>query len=113
LSPKLKYSVIFANFFLSLVGALASFFGLSLAKKTMFATAAVAASLALTAAFILVIKGLTVGIVATLPAWAQTGAGLFIPGNTAACIGALISARVGRWIYDYHMETLKLVSYIT
>lgn len=102
-----------ANFFLGLVQSLLAILGLSLAKKAVYAATAAAALLALTTAFILAVKALFTGIVFVLPAWAQVGAGLFLPSNLPACIGALISARIARWIYDYHVATLKLVSSIT
>lgn len=102
-----------ANFFVSLVGSVVGYFGQSLAKKTLFATAAIAAFLALTTAFVLVVKALLVGIVYVLPPWAASVAGLMLPSNFSVCISALISARVARWIYEYHVETLKLISYIT
>lgn len=101
------------NLFVGLVSAVLSYVGAHLAKKTVFALAAVAAALSLTAAFVFVIKGLLAGMSLVLPDWAVVGAAMFLPSNTALCISALISARVARWIYDYHMETLRLVSYIT
>jgi len=102
-----------ANFFVSLAGSILGYFGQALTKKTLFATAAVAAFVSLTTAFVLVVKALLVGIVYVLPPWAASVAGLILPSNFSVCISALISARIARWIYDYHVQTLKLVSYIT
>lgn len=102
-----------ANIFLGLVQSLLTILGVSLAKKAVYAATAAAALLALTTAFIAVVKALLYGIVATLPAWAATGAALLLPSNLSACISAILAAKIARWIYDYHVETLKLVSYIT
>lgn len=101
-----------ANFFVQLAGSVLTWFGLQLSKKTVFATAAVSAFLALTSAMVLAVKGLAVGIIYAIPAWAGS-IGMLLPSNLAVCIGALVSARVAVWIYRYHVETLKLVSYIT
>lgn len=102
-----------ANALALLVSQVATFFGLSLAKKTIFAVTALAAMLALTATFVMVVKGLMLGIVAVMPSWAATGFSQIVPSNLPACIGAYFAARVARWIYDYHMTGLKLASYIT
>lgn len=102
-----------ANFFLGLATSVLSYFGAHFAKKTVFAAAAVSAALALTTAFIFLLKGLLLGLTYTIPAWAVEGFAMLLPSNVAICLGAIVSARVGRWIYDYHMETLRLVSYIT
>jgi len=101
------------NLLLTFVTQVISYFGLRLGQKTLFATAAVAAFAALTAACILAIKALAVGIVYALPPWAAPGIGMLIPGNMAACIGAIVGARTAVAIYRYHVEGLKLASYIT
>jgi hypothetical protein len=97
----------------TLVTNIVAYIGLQLSKKTVFATAAVAAFFALTAACVLVIKAAAVGILYTLPGWMSAGIGMLLPYNTAACIGALMSAKTAVLIYRYHVENLKLVSYIT
>lgn len=94
----------------SALASIAGFAGAGIAKKTVFATAAVAASIALTLALGVVIANLLTGIVATLPAWAVAGAGMFIPDNASACISALITAKTARFVYDWNMTNLKLVA---
>lgn len=102
-----------ANFFVSLAAGIITYFGKEVSKKTLFATAAVAAFVALTVAFVVAVKALAVGVVYALPAWAGPYIGMLLPTNLAVCLGALISARLALAIYRYHVETLKLVSYIT
>ncbi len=101
------------NLLVTLITQALAFFGINLAKKTVFALAALSAMLALTAAFVVASKALLMGAIAVLPAWAHTGAAMIVPPNLSAVIGAYFGARVGRWIYDYHMAGLKIVSYIT
>lgn len=101
------------NLLVGLTSTVLTWFGLQLGKKTIYATAAVAAGLALTSACILAIKALTVGIVYALPGWMSGAIGAMIPGNAPACIGAIVGAKVAVWIYQYQMENLKIVSYIT
>lgn len=102
-----------ANFFVGLVTKLVAYFGLRLSQKTIFATAAVAAFTALTAACMAAVKATAVAIVVALPPWAAGSIGMLIPANTGACLGAIVSARMSVAIYRYHVESLKLASYIT
>lgn len=101
------------NLLVTLVTSIVSYIGLQLSKRAIFATAAVAAFLGLTSACIVAIKALAMGIVYALPGWMAPSIGMLLPSNLAACIGALVGAKVAVAIYRYHVETLKLVSYIT
>lgn len=101
------------TFLQTLFGSLAGFFGQWLAKKTAMATAAVAVSVALTLALAATLKGLLIGFVAVLPSWMATGFDAIVPGNFPVVVSAVISAKVARFIYDWNMENLKLISYIT
>ena len=98
--------------FANLVVTIAGYFFASLSKKVAFGAAAIAAALALTTIMALAIKALLVGIVYTLPDWAAAGAA-FLPSNLAICLSSIIGAKMARFAYDYNMQTLKMVSYIT
>lgn len=100
------------NLLVGMVSAIVTHFALRLSKKTVFAAAAVAAFLALTAACIAAIKLAAVGIIYALPSWAS-GIGMLLPSNTAACIGAIVGAKTAVTIYRYNVESLRLASYIT
>lgn len=66
----------------------------------------------LTAIFLLfvgVINGLTYGLSASIPSWAVTGL-MFIPENVSACISALVTAKLGRFVYEYQKEYLHLLA---
>lgn len=102
-----------ANAILAIVASAVSFFGLQLSKKTVFAATAIATLLAFTTAFVVVVRGLLGAIVWIMPTWAAQGFSMFMPTNLSVCIGALMTAKTARWIYDYHITGLKLVSYIT
>jgi hypothetical protein len=102
-----------ANVILGLVTSAASFFGLQLSKKVLFAATAIASFLSLTATFVAVVHGLLAGISHTMPSAMANAFALFMPDNLSACISAVFAAKVARWIYDYHVETLKIASYIT
>ena len=95
----------------TLIANIASFFGISLAKKTLYATAAIASSIALTLAMAAAIQNLLAGIVHSLPAWVATGA-FFLPTNLSACIAAIISAKVFRFVYDWNMRNLEMAASI-
>lgn len=104
---------LFATLVVSLFGSIASFFGLQMAKKTLFATAAIAAGLILTLAMFAFIKGLLAGIIYTFPPGVGGWFAAVIPTNAISCIGAVLAAKMARFVYDYNMENIKLASYIT
>lgn len=101
------------NLLVSLVASVVTYVGARLSQKTIFATAAVAAFAAITGAFVIAIKAIAVGIVYALPSWMAGPVGMILPTNLAACIGAIVGAKMAVAIYQYHLENLKLVSYIT
>lgn len=104
----------FATLVASLFASLASFFGLQMAKKTLFATAAIASGLVLTLAMFAAIKGLLhAGIIYAFPSWSHGWFVAVIPSNAIACAGAIIAAKMARFVYDYNMENIKIASYIT
>jgi len=104
---------LFATLVVSLFGSIASFFGLQMAKKTLFAAAAIAAGLVLTLAMFAFIKGLLSGIVYAFPSGVGGWFAAIIPSNAAVCIGAVLAAKMARFIYDYNMENLKIASSIS
>lgn len=49
----------------------------------------------------------------SMPSWLSSGIAQVIPANLPACVSALVSARLARAIYEWHVENLKIMSYIT
>lgn len=98
-------------FFASLLGSLAGFFGQWMTKKAAMGTAALAALGALTFGFWVSLKALMTGILVVAPAFCELS--WLIPNNTAACVSVVISATVVRAVYDWHIENIKVLSYIT
>jgi hypothetical protein len=43
-----------------------------------------------------------------MPSGASLGLSLFMPTNTGACIGAMVSARLLRWAYDWQIKILTM-----
>lgn len=101
-----------ANWALGLVTTLVGFFGLHLSKKTMFAGAAIAAFVAITAVMVASVKALAMTLIYALPPWAGS-IGMLIPSNAAVCIGALVSAKGAVFVYRYHLETVRLAAWVT
>lgn len=93
----------------NLIASVIAFFAASLTKKAAFGAAAVAAVIALTVVMAASIQALLTGIVYTLPEWASTGASM-LPSNLAACISAIISAKLIRYFYDLKTSQIKLVA---
>ena len=91
-----------AGLFSGLAGLVTSW----LANKTIFATSVVAGGIALTAAFVAALNAMASVLYGQLPVWAQ-GVGYLIPDNGALCFSTWTAAKIARWVYDYHMDSLK------
>jgi hypothetical protein len=99
------------QFLIAAVAALASFIGLELSKKTLIASAAVLAFVALTLTLSAVITVLYTGIASSLSdPWLLTGVGLFIPSNAGACVSAILAAKLARRIYDLNISGVKVLA---
>lgn len=105
--------VVLAQFLGGLLASIASLFGLSLAKRVIFATAAVVASVALATALYVAISALLGPIAASLTnQWVLMGIALVLPSNFPVCVSAIVSAYFFRWLYDLNLTNLKIISSI-
>jgi len=98
-------------FLAALLGSLAGFFGQWMTKKAALGTAALAALAALSVGFWAALKGMMIGVLVAAPSLCELS--WLVPNNTAACVAAMISATIVRAIYDWHVENIKVLSYIT
>lgn len=95
----------------ALFGSLIGFFAQWMTKKAALGTAAVASMLVLTLGFWAAIKAAATAVLVAVPALCELS--WLIPGNATACLSAVIGARIVRAIYDWHIENIKVLSYIT
>lgn len=100
-------------FLSGLVGSFAGWLGQWFSKKAALALAASAAFIGLTLTMWAAMKALIVGIEAALPAAIQTGVAQVIPSNLPMALSVIVSAKVARAVYEWHVENLKIMSYIT
>ena len=79
-------------------------------KRLAFGTAAVAVWLTLTAAFVAALDALVTPLIESAPTggFAQ-GLGL-LPGNTGACVSAIIAAHAAAWVYSYKRDVARLLA---
>ena len=87
---------------------LVEFFAKWMTRKVAIAAAMIAAFVALTGVFYAAIYAVVAGITVLTPPYFSTALGLFLPGNTYACLSAICATYVARWVYDLQ---LKLLSY--
>ena len=85
--------------------AIASFFfgSFTIAKVV----ALVAISISLTATFILTIEAAANSLAIALPPDVVAFAVAVLPQNLSACISVIAVARIGRWVYDWHITIAK------
>lgn len=100
-------------FLANLVGGLAAWLGQWFTKKAALAMAASAAFIALTVAMWAGLKALIVGVEMTLPVALQGGIAQVIPANLPMALSIIVSAKIARTVYEWHVENLKIMSYIT
>lgn len=48
------------------------------------------------------------GLATSMPSGASLGLSLFLPTNVGACVGAMVSARLLRWAYDWQIKFLTM-----
>lgn len=97
-------AAIFTGIFASIVGVLTKW----LTKRVAIFVAAIAVLLTVTTSFMAAAYALINALTVALPTGFAQAWGLFMPGNTAACIGAIVSAHVLRWAYDWQTKIIQL-----
>lgn len=100
-------------FLANLVGSFAGWLGQWFSKKAALAIAASAAFIGLTVAMWAGMKALIVGVEMTLPTAIQSGVAQVIPANLPVALSIVVSAKIARVVYEWHIENLKIMSYIT
>jgi len=89
------------------------FFGLMewltkfVSRKVAYQLAIITAIMAVTGGFILLIKGLFVGIMVYAPSQIACSIHLFVPSNATACVSAVLSARLVRWVYEWKITFIN------
>lgn len=84
---------------------LIGFFGKYFSKKIAILAAVITAAATLTAAFLAAIEGIIAGVSYTMPTLGNWF--VFVPSNFSACIGAIVSAEVIRWVYDWNIKIVQ------
>lgn len=99
-----------AGWFLRLFTSLAGFFMKGLTRKWAITTAAVTLFLGLTAAFVLALKAILVGLIVALdvPPQFVVGFAAVAPDNLEACISALFAAHLLAWAYNLNKDLMGM-----
>ncbi|GHD52508.1 hypothetical protein SAMN05216429_106128 [Marinobacter persicus] len=84
---------------------LIAFFGKFLTKKLAIVAAVITAAVSLTGAFLVTIEGIMAGIYYAMPTTGNWFA--FLPGNFSACVSAIVTAEIVRWVYDWNIKIIQ------
>jgi len=98
---------------ISVLMAMVEFFAKYFTKKIAIFTAVVVVLTSLTAAFVVAIKALYLGVVAVAPSELSIAMSWIVPSNASACVAAYISARLIRYAYDWNVALAKAKLWIT
>jgi hypothetical protein len=88
--------------------ALVTFFAAFLTKRIALIAAAITAIVAVTGSFIVAVNMLVAGIYVALPPELAIGISWVWPDNATACIGAVTSAHLLRWAYDWNTKVIQM-----
>lgn len=91
----------------ALFSGLVAFFVQFLTKKLALTAAFVTGSIALFSVFFGVCWAILQGIVVASPPELSDAMRFLIPSNAPACMGAYLSARVARWVYDWNTRVIQ------
>lgn len=91
-----------------LFASVLGFFTKYLTKRLAIVAAAVTAIVGLTTAFFAAISTLLGGLTAAIPADVVMLLGHIMPANVTACISALLSAQVLRYAYEWNVKVVQL-----
>jgi hypothetical protein len=96
-----------ATVFSSLFAGLIVFFVKLMGKRFALTAAFVTGSLVLFSVMFTVIFAAMTAIRVALPPEFGLAMATIIPGNVPACLGAYLTARTARWIYDWNTRVLQ------
>lgn len=91
----------------SLFSGLLTFFAQYLTKKLALTAAFIAASISLFAVFFSVCWSILQGLIVVTPPEISLALAFFVPTNAPACIGAILSVNVARWVYDWNTRVIQ------
>lgn len=91
----------------SLFAGLITFFANFLTKKLALTAAFVTASLALFGVFFSVCWSAMQGIIYASPPELSDALRFFVPSNAPACLGAMLTVNVARWVYDWNTRVIQ------
>lgn len=91
-----------------LFGALIDVFARFLTKRLAIVAAAVALIVGLTTAFFATLNSLAAGLIGVMPPDMVALAGHFLPSNTDACISAYLAAYAARWVYEWNVKVIQM-----
>ena len=89
---------------ISLFEFVAEFFS----KRLLIIAVSVTVLVAVTVAFFAIIDTTVNAILVGVPTPVTQYIGLFLPSNFAACMSALVTAKLARWAYDWQYNILKI-----
>lgn len=96
---------------LSAIGSAAAsalgYFSAWSAKRITLVIAGVAAIAVAVTVFVSAITNALSAVAVTMPAEIQL-AFLFIPSNVSACVSAIVTAHVARWVYSLHLKAINI-----
>jgi len=96
-----------AGIIVSALSALIAFFAQYMTKRVAIVAAALIIFTSVTAGFMAAAYALLSAISVTMPSDLEPGLALIVPSNAGACLGAVASAHVLRWVYAWQVKVIQ------
>lgn len=96
-----------AGYLGTMLFGIASWLGAFLTKRIAILVAIISMVTALTAAFVVLIETAISALSVSMPPYLLIGASWVWPANANACIAAIISAYVARWVYEWNIKIIQ------
>lgn len=90
-----------------LFASLLTFFVKFVSKKFALTAAFATGSLMLFGVFFAVVWGCLQAVRIAAPSEVSMAFSLIVPNNFVTCVGAMLTAKIGRWVYDWNTRVLQ------
>ena len=90
----------------SIITGLVTWFAQFMTKRLAVLATVITIIVSLTLAFIAAIEGILAGLTYVAPD--LSGAFAILPGNFSACVSAIVSAKLLKWAYGWHVSFVQM-----
>ncbi len=92
----------------SLASSVAALFSFWLAKRLALILVIISAFAVLTTSLFFLLSSLITALSVSAPDWLTLAVMWVVPSNLPACISAIVSAHLARWVYEWNIKIISM-----